>query len=280
MRVRKRLFEIFLSPRYPLGLLVLFGIWFGVWAIDPPHPADFAVEHILTVLSVGLLVAIRRRFPLSHLSYTLIFLFLCLHVVGAHYTYSEVPYDSWAGSVSGMFGVRDFSLSGAFGFKRNQYDRVVHFAFGLLLAYPVRELVVRVAKVRGFWGYYLPLDVVMASSMVYELIEWIGSGIGADFAQNYVGTQGDVWDAQKDMALAAFGGLLAMTITALVNRRFQKDFAREFAESLKPTEDGPLGEQKLLEELEELDRDGESDEGAGSTPRGRGHPREDARADR
>jgi putative membrane protein len=110
------------------------------------------------------------------------------------------------------------------------------------MAYPVREVFVRVARVRGFWGYYLPLDVMMSFSMLYELLEWgiaviLGGGVG----QSYLGTQGDEWDAHKDMALATLGGLIAITITMLVNWRFHRDFAVEFAASLTPDHPAPQG---------------------------------------
>ena len=112
------------------------------------------------------LVLTRRLFPLSNVSYTLIFVYLCLHTIGAHYTYAQVPYDHWSRAAFGR-GVSELT-----GWKRNQFDRLVHFCFGFLLAYPIREVFLRVAGARGFWGYYLPLDVTMSFSMLYELIEW------------------------------------------------------------------------------------------------------------
>jgi putative membrane protein len=87
------------------------------------------------------------------------------------------------------------------------YDRLVHFCFGLLMAYPIREMFLRVARVRGFWGYYLPLDVTMSFSMLYELIEWeYAACAGGEAGAAFLGTQGDEWDAQKDMAMATLGG--------------------------------------------------------------------------
>ena len=120
--------------------------------------------------------------------------------MGAHYTYSLVPYDAWVEALTGR------TLSSLTGWERNHFDRLVHFSYGLLLAYPAREVFLRVADVRGFWGYYLPLDVVMATSMLYELIEWGAASVfGGDLGVAYLGTQGDPWDAQKDMALATAG---------------------------------------------------------------------------
>jgi putative membrane protein len=105
--------------------------------------------------------------------------------------------------------------------------------------------------VRGFWGYYLPLDVMMATSVLYELIEWGAAMLfGGDLGTAYLGTQGDPWDAQKDMALAALGALVAMLVTAAINRRYQRDFAREWAESLRVKRSAPLGEVALEDMLE------------------------------
>jgi putative membrane protein len=211
------------------GLLAVLWIWMG---IDPHERSAWLLENALTVVAVGVLGATYRRFPLSRVSYTLIFLFLCLHTVGAHYTYSLVPYDE---------AVNEF-----FGWKRNNFDRVVHFCYGLLLAYPIRELFLRVAGVRGFWGYFLPLDLTMSTSMLYELIEWMAAELfGGDLGIAYLGTQGDVWDAHKDMALASLGALIAMCITAFVNSRLRRDFASEWVESLRVKIREPLGEDAI-----------------------------------
>jgi putative membrane protein len=114
------------------------------------------------------------------------------------------------------------------------------------LAYPIRELFLRVANVRGFWGYFLPLDLTMSTSMLYELIEW-GAAVffGGDLGTAYLGSQGDVWDAQKDMALASLGAVISMSITALVNVRLQKDFARDWVDSLRVKDARPLGEEAI-----------------------------------
>lgn len=247
--------KLLLSRRYPAWLLGIFLAWFAVWAIRPPHAGDFLLEHIFTALFLGLLLLSYRRFPLSNLSYTLVFTFLCLHVVGAHYTYSEVPYEEWLRGAASWFGVEGFSVREALGFTRNHYDRLVHFAFGLLMAYPAREVFIRIARMRGFWGYFLPLDVMMSFSMLYELIEWgVAVIIAGDVGQSYLGTQGDEWDAQKDMALAALGASICMLATALVNRRLKRDFAAELAESLRVGDAPPLGEVKLAELLREEKR--------------------------
>ena len=123
--------------RYVALLAAAFAIvWLGL-AIEPRHRADWALENVLTAIAVALLALTRRRVPLSRLSYTLIFLFLTLHAVGAHYTYSEVPYDAWFTALTGK------SLNEALGWQRNNFDRFVHFIYGLLLTQSVREAFVR-----------------------------------------------------------------------------------------------------------------------------------------
>ena len=208
---------------YVLVLLGLFALWWLALAIAPVDRADWMLENALVVVALAVLVVTDRWFRFSRVSYTLIFLFLCLHEIGAHYTYAKVPYHDWLQGIGVSLGA-----------GRNHFDRLGHFAFGLLLAYPMREVFVRVASARGFWGYYLPLDMTMAFSMIFELIEWAAAEIfGGDLGVAYLGTQGDPWDAQKDMALASLGGLIAMVITALIIMRHQRDFTREWVESLR-----------------------------------------------
>jgi len=217
--------------RYLAILGALFAVVFTLGAIEPHHRADWALENVFVVAAVAVILTWRKRLIFSRVSYTLIFLFLCLHTLGAHYTYAEVPYQQWFPSLAG---------------GRNHFDRLVHFCYGLLIAYPVREIFLRVADVRGFWGYFLPLDLTMSTSMLYELVEWLAVGVfGGDLGQAYLGTQGDIWDAHKDMALAALGALIAMLVTALINARLQRDFAREWNESLRVKHSAPLGEDEL-----------------------------------
>ncbi len=237
-------------PRPPLRLVAavlggLFLIEFVALAIDPVDRGAWLLENVLVILSVGVLVATGRRFPLSRLSYTLIFLFLCFHEIGSHYTYSLVPYDAWSRSLLG------FSIDESLGFERNHFDRSLHFAYGLLLAYPVREFYVRVVDARGAWGYVLPLGFVMSTSMIYELIEWWAAVIfGGELGAAYLGTQGDIWDAHWDMSLASLGAIMAMATTLAINASLRRDFAREWHESLSVKSDKPLGEEALAELLE------------------------------
>jgi putative membrane protein len=227
-------------PLYPLtllGLLLALAIPLGM---HPHHPDDWLLENVLAAAGVVLLVCTARRFPFSKVSYSLIFVFLVLHEIGAHYTYSEVPYDAWFQSWTGR------GLNERMGWERNHYDRLVHFSYGFLLFYPLREFFVRVADARGVWGYLLPLDLTMSTSMLYELIEWgAASAFGSELGQAYLGTQGDPWDAHKDMALASLGAVLAFAITVAIDRHYDRDFQREWAHSLRIKQREPLGEAAI-----------------------------------
>jgi putative membrane protein len=184
--------------RQYLALLgAAFAVEFAFLAVAPYDRADWLLENLLVFAGALVLGLTAKRFPLSRISYTLIFLFLVLHEIGSHYTYARVPYDEWLRAVTG------FSLNECMGWQRNHFDRFIHFAFGLLLAYPIREVYYRIAGVRGFWGYFFPLELTMAASMMYELVEWGAAEIfGGELGMAYLGTQGDVWDAHKDMLLA------------------------------------------------------------------------------
>lgn len=218
----------------------LIGLVAAVWlwaAIHPAYPHDWWLENILVLIFVPLMVGLGWYFRLSNLSYTLIAIFMVLHLIGAHYTYSEVP-----------FG---YTLQRWWGAERNLYDRLVHFSFGFLVAYPVREVFIRLVRVKGFWSYYLPLDVTLSFSALYEVIEWqVAARVDPAAGLAFLGTQGDIWDAQKDMLLAGLGAMLAMLVIALLNWRYNPDFAREMRESLRPpADDVPLGEARLRQWL-------------------------------
>lgn len=200
---------------YHRFVLVLFGVFVLVWiafALNPWYREDWLLENVLVIVAVPVLVIGYRRFPLSRMSYSCIFMFLCLHELGAHYTYAEVPYDAWA---TRLFGG---TVSEYFGWHRNHFDRLVHFLYGLLLTYPVREVLLHVSGVRGFWTYLLPLLVVMSTSMTFELFEWAAAILlGGDLGMAYLGTQGDVWDAHQDMWLATLGALCATLLIAVIH---------------------------------------------------------------
>lgn len=186
-------------------LVAAYALVWVITAIQPLDRKDWLLENLLVVALVAILVGTYRRFPLSDLSYLLITAFMTLHAVGAHYTYANVPLGFW--------------IQNTFGFARNHFDRVVHLSFGLLMAYPIREVFLRVANTRGVWAYYLPLDVTLAFSALYEIMEMVvATMVAPGTGDAWLGTQGDVWDAQKDMGLAALGALLCMCVTALIRK--------------------------------------------------------------
>lgn len=198
-------------------LMLAFALVWTVAAVAPKYRADWAIENLL-VAAFALLLILCRRVALSRLSATLLFAFLCFHQVGAHYTYSEVPYEGW---LQALFPI---SFAAESGFERNQFDRLVHFLFGLLITLPVREVLLQTSSISGTWSRILPMTVIVALSAAYEIVEWGAAAVlGGDLGIAYVGAQGDVWDAQKDMALAAAGALLAMALTAIANAAMGSD---------------------------------------------------------
>jgi putative membrane protein len=219
--------------RYHVFLLGLFAAVWTWAAIEPRYPHDWLLENYLVFVFVPLIVLTGRYFRLSDLSYTLLTLFMLLHVVGSHYTYAEVPFGAM--------------LQDAFGSARNMYDRLVHFSFGLLLVYPLREISMRVAKVRGVWAYWFPLELVLAFSAAYEIIEWqVADRVDPSAGLAFLGAQGDVWDAQKDMALAVVGAAITLLVVALIRWRYDPAFGSDLRASLKIGRgDKPLGEEAL-----------------------------------
>jgi len=183
------------------GLLAWIALVWVITAIAPYNRFDWFLENILVFVYGSILIATYRRFAFSNTSYTLFIMFITLHLVGAHYTYSETPIGYW--------------MSDLFDLQRNHYDRVIHFAYGLLCAYPFRELLTRAAGVyRNGWSYFLPVCIILAFSGFYEMIEMIVARIVSPEAGDaYLGTQGDIWDAQKDMLMAFSGAVLGMAMT-------------------------------------------------------------------
>lgn len=182
-----------------LGLLLSYGV-FWVWlAIDPLNRRDWLLENLLVLTLIPLLLLTYRRFEFSLTSYCLIGLFLVIHAFGAHYTYADVPLGYW--------------LQDLWGLSRNPFDRMAHFAYGALLVYPIRELLVRQTGLRGWWSSALPVCIVLAQSGFFEVLEAIVAMIvSPELGNIYLGTQGDEWDAQHDMAAALGGSVLTMCI--------------------------------------------------------------------
>jgi putative membrane protein len=186
------------GPTVPAVCLAVFTVVWVALSIAPRYRADWLLENLLTFVAVPVLVLGYSRRRLSDRSYVQLTLFLILHTVGSHHTYSEVPFGDW--------------LRDTFALSRNHYDRIIHFAFGLLVYRPVLELIVGTPSARrpSRRELYLAFTVIASWSLLYELLEWVVV-LTADPAAGtaYLGTQGDEWDAQKDMALATAGALCA-----------------------------------------------------------------------
>lgn len=195
-------------------LLLLVAATVVGFGIDPVDRATWLLENALTLVAVVALAVNHRRHPLSNASYTLLAVFALLHAVGSHYTYSEVPYEAWLHS---LFGA---DLQTLFGIERNHYDRLVHFLFGVLWFHPLREWILRTTPVDRLTSYLYPVALLATASHCYELMEWVAAEwAGGDLGMAYLGSQGDVWDAQKDMALAFVGALLAVAAEWVWERR-------------------------------------------------------------
>ena len=183
--------------------LAVFLLAWTALAIAPRYRADWLLENLPTFLAVPLAIAGHARFRFSNLAYVEATLFAVLHTIGSHYTYSEVPFGDWLREIAGL--------------SRNHYDRLVHFAFGLLLLRPVCELGFRGRPIGRVAAAYFGVAGVACWSLVYEVVEWVVATLADPAAGTaYLGTQGDVWDAQKDMALALAGA----SIMAALERRY------------------------------------------------------------
>ncbi len=184
---------------YPFICLFVFIVAFIIGAYKPLYPQDWLLESILAIIAVPMLVFSYKKFRFSNTSYTLILFFLILQVIGSHYTYSETPIGFW---------IKDL-----FDFSRNHYDRLIHFLFGLLLYLPMLEIWVKLShnKSKNWPNYAVPLFVLIALGGIFEVIEWLVAIIvSPELGIAYLGSQGDIWDAQKDITVKIVGGLMAM----------------------------------------------------------------------
>ena len=189
-----------------LGLAAICAVLWVVAAIDPFDRQAWVLENLLLIIFVTVLFFGHRRLELSTTSYCLIAAFIILHIVGAHYTYEHMPLGIWAKNY--------FHLS------RNHYDRFAHGAFGFLLAFPVRELLLRFSRLRRGWSLWLAVAVILAVSGLFEIIESIVAEIVAPGqGVNWLAGQGDEWDAQNDMRSALVGSLLMIAVVALIERK-------------------------------------------------------------
>lgn len=195
------------GARYPLALLAL-GLAALIWSgIAPAGRINWIAETLPAMIGAAILLATAHRFRLTNLNYTLIWLFSLILIVGGHYTYADVPIGNWA---------RD-----TFNLSRNHFDRVGHFFQGVIPAMLARELLIRTSPLRpGKWLFVLCLSVALAVSATYELIEWqYAAYFGGDQANDFLGSQGDIWDAQKDMLMAAVGAAVAQLFLSRLHDR-------------------------------------------------------------
>ncbi|MFA6150648.1 MAG: DUF2238 domain-containing protein [Chitinophagaceae bacterium] len=192
-----------------IGYLILF---FALWAstlIGTTDLYNWIIENTLVVIFLLILALTFRRFQFSDVSYTFIFVYLCLHVYGAKYTYAENPFGYW---------MKDY-----FNFERNHYDRIVHFSFGFMLAYPMRDFFRNKMKFPSWVGWILPVEITLSFSCLYELIEWVVADVlFTEQGAAYLGSQGDIWDAQKDMFMAGCGATIIMLLVFTGRRIFKK----------------------------------------------------------
>ena len=169
----------------------------------PEKVFDWWLENAAALTFLAVLGITYRRLPLSDLSYLLIFVYLSMHEWGAEYKYSDVPLGEW--------------MKPWLDTTRNHYDRVMHFSYGLLLAYPMQEWFMRVVGVTSRWRYLLPVESTLAFSACYEMLEaFAASVLTPERGEEFVGMQGDIWDSQKDMLMAGLGAVTAMIVIAAV----------------------------------------------------------------
>jgi putative membrane protein len=171
--------------------------------VKQPFPEVAPLHHIPTLLLLAAAPFLLRRWPLSDASVAMVALFFALHTIGGRYTYSNVPYDGLARALTGH------TISETFGFTRNHYDRLVHLSYGLLAVAPIAEALRRHVRLGSRIALYIAVESVLAVSMLYELLEWqLAVIMQGPLADAYNGQQGDIWDSQKDMALAAAGAIM------------------------------------------------------------------------
>jgi len=192
--------------RFKLSLFVVYLVIWGILALEPLYPEDWLLENILVFVAVPVIVWLERRYGFSNESAVYLFVFMSMHAVGSHYTYSHTP----------MFdAIRDL-----FGLERNHFDRVAHFLFGYFFILPMFE-VLKKAGVGKKAALALAFFMMVSFSGLYEVAEWAITEIThSELGVAFLGIQGDVWDAQKDMALAFCGNILGlMRSMNVANRR-------------------------------------------------------------
>jgi len=197
--------------RKNVWLLAFITAFAAVWVNSLVGTTDISIwllENILVFIVLLFLIGSYKKYKFSDLSYLLISIYLCLHVYGSQYTYADNPFGFW--------------LQDVFHSSRNHYDRIVHFSFGFLLAYPLREMFLKWLRYPPWVAWLLPIEITLSISAFYELIEWsVADLFFKTQGDSFLGTQGDIWDAQKDIFLAFSGAILATTIVSSIKELFK-----------------------------------------------------------
>lgn len=197
--------------RLPLALLSLLLVICAVTLIDPPAGRfSWFLEVGPGLAGVAVMIATYRRFPFSRLVYVCVFIHMQILIYGGVHTYAETPLGNWAKE--------------AFDLSRNHYDRVGHVALGLFPAFIIREVLLRLTPLqRGGWLYFLVVSVALAIGAFWELLEWWATlVVASDVGEAFLGSQGDVWDAQWDMFLAMIGAMVALSTLGRLHDRSMK----------------------------------------------------------
>lgn len=197
----------FKSNNWLKGFLLVFLVIWASTLVGTSDMNNWILENVLVFLFLPFLMITYKKYQFSDVSYLLFCIYLCLHVYGSKYTYAENPFGYW--------------LQDYFNTSRNHYDRIVHFSFGFLLAYPMREMFLRWLSYPKWVSWLLPIEITLSISALYELVEWaVADVFFKEQGVAYLGTQGDIWDAQKDIMLAFSGALIATTIVTVVKKVF------------------------------------------------------------
>lgn len=186
-------------------------------SIEPLEWSSYLLHQLGTLLFLALMIIAYRYYYIGSRPYMLAAVFLLIHIIGARYLYSYVPYDDWTQHIFGI------SLNELFGWQRNMYDRLVHFSYGLLLFSAMYESAKSIFKIQSLKQLIvIALMINMSSSLLYELLEWgIATTLSPEAAEAYNGQQGDIWDAHSDMALALLGGLISAVMVLFQTRKNQ-----------------------------------------------------------
>ncbi len=180
-----------------------------IWsAINPQSRIDWFLEALPVLIAAPVIILIARHFKLSDISYTLITIYMVLPLISSHYSVVGVSFGQWIGSLLHT--------------TRNMYDRVTHFAFGVLWFYPIREMFITKTGNRNHYNHLVPLSLILSLGALYEIFEWVAAvHVSPSASSTFLGIQGDIFDAPKDMAVAFLGALIAMGVVFLFEHFFK-----------------------------------------------------------